>query len=98
MRAGWEVSHSTEGAVPCHETISQKRDVTASAGRDRSVAPARERAGVRCARTSQARLETELPGPMTPTDPLTLFQEWYAAARQTDLPEPSAAALATVGS
>jgi pyridoxamine 5'-phosphate oxidase len=36
-------------------------------------------------------------GPVTAPDPFALFQEWYVAAQRTDLPEPSAAALATVG-
>lgn len=31
-------------------------------------------------------------------DPIALFQEWFQAAHQVGLPEPSAAALATVGS
>jgi pyridoxamine 5'-phosphate oxidase len=30
-------------------------------------------------------------------DPIALFQEWFAAAHQVGLPEPTAAALATVG-
>ncbi|MGH7680929.1 MAG: pyridoxamine 5'-phosphate oxidase [Candidatus Eiseniibacteriota bacterium] len=35
---------------------------------------------------------------MTSTlDPLALFREWFEAAAKTDLPEPSAVALATVG-
>jgi pyridoxamine 5'-phosphate oxidase len=32
------------------------------------------------------------------TDPIALFQEWFEAAHKVGLPEPSAAALATVGS
>ena len=31
-----------------------------------------------------------------PPDPMTLFREWFEAAHQVGLPEPSAAALATV--
>src|SRR5947208_447094 len=31
-------------------------------------------------------------------DPIALFQEWFQAAHKVGLPEPSAAALATVGS
>src|SRR5882672_3386518 len=37
------------------------------------------------------------PKPVTQPDPIALFEEWYEEARRTDLPEPSAAALATVG-
>lgn len=32
-----------------------------------------------------------------PTDPITLFQDWFESAHHVGLPEPSAAALATVG-
>ena len=31
-----------------------------------------------------------------PADPMVLFQEWFEAAHHIGLPEPSAAALATV--
>jgi pyridoxamine 5'-phosphate oxidase len=34
---------------------------------------------------------------MTHVDPFRLFHEWYERAQRTDLPEPSAATLATVG-
>jgi pyridoxamine 5'-phosphate oxidase len=34
---------------------------------------------------------------MTAVDPIRLFAEWYGRAQETDLPEPSAATLATVG-
>jgi pyridoxamine 5'-phosphate oxidase len=34
---------------------------------------------------------------VTEADPLALFAKWHDEARRTDLPEPSAAALATVG-